>query len=80
MCYIFIVVIAVKILVKGRRLMHHNALTEDKKGFIIKVIFFLALLSLVALMYLESHMLKDALYFVVVLVLFIKFLIIKLYY
>lgn len=60
--------------------MHHNALTEDKKGFIIKVIFFLALLSLVALMYLESHMLKDALYFVVVLVLFIKFLIIKLYY
>lgn len=80
MWYIFIVVIAVKILVKGRRLMHHNALTGDKKGFIIKIIFFLALLSLVALMYLESHMLKDALYFAVVFVLFIKFLIIKLYY
>lgn len=71
---------AVKILVKGRKLMHHNALTEDKKSFLIKIIFFIVLLSLVALMYLESGMLKDALYFIVVFILFIKFLIIKLYY
>lgn len=60
--------------------MHHNALTEDKKSFLIKIIFFIVLLSLVALMYLESGMLKDALYFIVVFILFIKFLIIKLYY
>lgn len=60
--------------------MHHNALTEDQKSFLIKIIFFIVLLSLVALMYLESGMLKDALYFIVVFILFIKFLIIKLYY
>lgn len=59
--------------------MHHNALTDDKRSFAFKIVFFLVLLSFIALMYLESGLLKDAFYFAVVLILFIKFLIIKLY-
>lgn len=60
--------------------MHHNVLTEDKKSFVIKVIFFLVLLLCTALIYFESRLLKDALYFGLVLVFFIKYLIIKLYH
>ncbi len=60
--------------------MHYNALTEDKKSFAFKIVFFLALLSLIALIYFESRLLIDAVYFAIVFILFIKFLIIKLYH
>lgn len=60
--------------------MHHNTLMVDKRNFIIKIIFFLTLLSMIALMYFESGAIKDVFYFAVVLVLFVKFLIIKLYH
>ena len=55
-------------------------LTDNKKSFIVKVIFFLALLSCVALIYFESGLVKDAVYFMLVLAFFIKYLIIKLYH
>lgn len=54
--------------------MHHNMLTDNKKSFIVKVIFFLALLSCVALIYFESGLVKDAVYFMLVLAFFIKYL------
>ena len=65
---------------KGRKNMHHNMLTDNKKSFIVKVIFFLALLSCVALIYFESGLVKDAVYFMLVLAFFIKYFIIKLYH
>ena len=65
---------------KGRKCMHHNVLTKEKKGFILKVLFFISLLLLIGFIYLDSRLLKDAIYFVVVFILFIKFLFIKLYH
>lgn len=59
--------------------MYHTELTGERKSFFIKVIFFLSLLTIVGFMYLESNMLVDAAYFGIVLVLFIRFLIVKLY-
>lgn len=59
--------------------MHHKELIGNRKGFFIKVLFFLTLLTFSILMYLESHMIMDAIYFGIVLVLFIKFLRVKLY-
>ncbi len=59
--------------------MHRTELTGNRKGFFIKVLFFLALLSFSISMYLESHMIMDAVYFSIVLVLFIRFLRVKLY-
>lgn len=59
--------------------MHHTELTSERKSFFIKVIFFVLLLTLVGFMYLESKMVIDVVYFVVILCLFIKFLILKLY-
>lgn len=59
--------------------MHHTELTSERKSFFIKVIFFILLLILVGFMYLESRMVIDVVYFVVILCLFIRFLILKLY-
>lgn len=59
--------------------MHRNKLIENKKSFILKVSFFLILLIFSMLIYLESRRVIDVLYFSVVLVLFIRFLSIKLY-
>ncbi|MEE0700264.1 MAG: hypothetical protein U0M66_06765 [Bacilli bacterium] len=59
--------------------MHQSELMENRKGFLIKVAFFIALLMFIGFMYLESNMVLDAVYFVVVLALFIKFLVVKLY-
>ncbi len=59
--------------------MHRRELIGNRKGFFIKVLFFLTLLTFSILMYLESHMIMDAIYFGIVLVLFIKFLRVKLY-
>lgn len=59
--------------------MHQSELMENRKSFLIKVAFFIALLMFIGFMYLESNMVLDAVYFVVVLALFIKFLVVKLY-
>lgn len=60
--------------------MNRKEVLEERKSFLYKVIFFVVLLMFSAFMYIESNMLIDAVYFGVVLVLLIKFLIIKLYH
>lgn len=60
--------------------MNHKEVLEEKKNFLYKVIFFVMLLVFAGFMYIESNMLIDAVYFGVVLILFIRFLIIKLYH
>jgi hypothetical protein len=60
--------------------MHHNTLIGNKKGFAVKTTFFLILLFFTGLLYFESRLIKDAFYFAIVLMLFIKFLVIKLYH
>lgn len=65
---------------KGMKTMYHAAeLTGARKSFLLKVAFFIVLLFFAGAMYIESRMLIDAAYFVIVLALFIKFLILKLY-
>ncbi len=59
--------------------MHHDDIKEQRKSFCCKIAFFLTMLFLVGMTYLESGLMIDAFYFCIVLVLFIKFLIIKLY-
>lgn len=60
--------------------MYHAAeLTGTRKSFLLKVAFFIILLFFAGAMYVESKMLIDAVYFIIVLALFIKFLIVKLY-
>lgn len=60
--------------------MYHAAeLTGNKKSFLLKTVFFVILLLFAGAMYLESRMIIDAAYFVMVLFLFVRFLIVKLY-
>lgn len=49
-------------------------------SFIIKVLFFMTILVATAMMYMKSKSIVDIGYFCVVFVLFIKFLIVKLYH
>lgn len=65
---------------KGKITMHHNNLTENKKSVFYKAVFFLVLLTFALFIYLESNLLKDLFYFIIVFILFIKFLLIKLYH
>ncbi len=58
---------------------HHIEIVGNRKGFIIKIIFFICLLTFSALLYLESNKPVDMVYFVVVFITFIRFLIMKLY-
>ena len=58
---------------------HRIEMVGSIKSFVIKLAFFMALLALTGLMYLESHALLDAVYFIVILTLFIRFIIMKLY-
>lgn len=60
--------------------MNHKEVLKERKNFLYKVIFFVILLMFAGFMYIESNMLIDAVYFGVVLILFIRFLIIKLYH
>lgn len=60
--------------------MHHSTSTKDKKSLVVKILFFMILLSFIGLMYFESRLVKDAIYFAIVLIIFIKFLVIKLYH
>lgn len=59
--------------------MHRGKVIQDKKDLFLKILFFVGLLTMVMLMYLESHQTMDLLYFFAVLGLFIKFLIVRLY-
>ena len=55
-------------------------LTKEQKGFLYKTCFFVVLLVVIALMYLESKLLIDAVYFLIILATFVRFLILKLYH
>lgn len=57
----------------------HEQKIEHKKSFVLKVIFFATILVIVAALYFESLHIIDAVYFGIVLLLFIKYLIMKLY-
>ena len=65
---------------KGRKKMDHKEVLEKRRNFLYKVIFFVILLLFAGFMYIESNMPIDAVYFGVILILFIRFLIIKLYH
>ncbi len=52
----------------------------NNKDFIIKIVFFMALLISVGSLYLSSKLLIDIIYFIIVLILFFKYLWIKLYH
>lgn len=54
--------------------------SRDRKGFIYKTLFFVSLLIILAFTYFESKALIDVVYFIVVLAIFIRFLILKLYH
>ena len=65
---------------KGRKLiMRHNVNIEERKSFIIKIIFFIIILLFTLFMYFETKMIIDAVYFITIFALFIRFLWIKLY-
>ena len=55
-------------------------LNKNQRSFLIKVCFFIFLLVVVALLYLESKAIIDVVYFILILILFIRFLILKLYH
>lgn len=59
--------------------MNREERVKRRNDILIKSAFFLVLLVSIGLIYLDSHMLIDALYFIGVLILFIRFLIVKLY-
>lgn len=59
--------------------MHHDDMKDERKSFYCKVAFFLIMLFLVGMTYLENGLMIDAFYFCTVLTLFIRFLILKLY-
>ena len=59
--------------------MHRSELMGSRKDLIIKLLFFALLLVFSVMMYLESRMVIDIAYFIIVAVLFIKFLTVKLY-
>ena len=65
---------------KDERKMNHNKLTSIKKSEMFEILLFLIVLVLSLISFFNNHMLVDAVYFVVVLTLFIKFLIVKLYH
>lgn len=59
--------------------MHRSELMGKRRDLVIKLLFFALLLVFSVIMYLESRMVIDIAYFIIVSVLFIKFLSVKLY-
>lgn len=59
--------------------MHQIEIVGSKRLFAIKALFFLSLISFAIVMYLESKVMLDIAYALVVLILFMKFLKVKLY-
>ncbi len=59
--------------------MHRSELMGKRRDLVIKLLFFALLLVFSVMMYLESRMVIDIAYFIIVSVLFIKFLSVKLY-
>lgn len=64
---------------KEELLMHQIEIVGSKRLFAIKAFFFLSLISFAIVMYLESKVMLDIAYALVVLILFMKFLKVKLY-
>ena len=60
--------------------MHHNDITNNSGNLIIKTSLFMALLIIVGLIYFESKNIVDLVYFSIILGLFLRFLIVKLYH
>ncbi len=60
--------------------MNRKERRAEINSFIIKVLFFITILIAAAMMYIENRSIVDIGYFFVVFVLFIKFLIVKLYH
>ena len=55
-------------------------LNKNTKSIMYKTFFFVFLLIVIAMLYMESRALIDAVYFMVVLTIFIRFIILKLYH
>lgn len=68
-----------KILRKEDKIMQQNILIHSNKDFIEKVLFFICLLTGIAFLYIESKQILDLTYFVVVFIIFIRYIIMKLY-
>ena len=60
--------------------MNRKEILAQRKSFILKVAFLVLLLIFAALMYIESGMVIDAIYFIGVLIILIRFLTLKLYH
>lgn len=59
--------------------MQQNDLIHSNKDFIVKVLFFICLLTGIAFSYIESKHILDLIYLVVVFITFIRYIIVKLY-
>lgn len=59
--------------------MHFKNIVEKGNGLALKIIFFIALFTFSVLMYYESRMIIDACYLSIVLIMFLKYLTVKLY-
>lgn len=60
--------------------MNRKKISTERKSTFIKIAFLLSLLICAAFMYMESRLLIDVAYFAVVAVIFIRFIIVKLYH
>lgn len=59
--------------------MHFKNIVENKNGLVLKTVFFITLLVFSVLMYCESRMIIDACYFSIIIIMFLKYLNVKLY-
>jgi len=59
--------------------MHQVEIINNKKGYLIKILIFIFLVAFSLIMYNETKMILDLLYCFIVLILFFKFVSIKLY-
>lgn len=59
--------------------MHQSELVNNKKAYLIKMLIFVCLVTFSLLMYKETKMILDLLYCFIVLILFLKFISMKLY-
>lgn len=72
--------VLLKIIWKGEYKVNRKKISTERKSTFIKIAFLLSLLICAAFMYMESRLLIDVAYFAVVAVIFIRFIIVKLYH
>lgn len=58
----------------------HGQEIEHKKSFVLKILFFIIILAVIGTLYFESAHIIDIIYFSIVLFIFIRYLIMKLYH